>query len=43
MKPISHAAFAQCQSSIYVGSQSQCPTIYSLALVCVSDSATISF
>ena len=43
MKRISRAAFAQCQSSISVGSQFQCPAIYSLTPTSVSGSVTISF
>src|SRR5215470_5706836 len=43
MKSISRAAFAQFQSSIFVGSQSQCPVTYNLAHMSVSGSATISF
>jgi hypothetical protein len=33
MKPISRAAFAQCQSSISVGSQSQCRATYNLMII----------
>jgi hypothetical protein len=43
MKPISRAAFAEFQSSISVGSQSQCRVTYNLARMSVSGSATISF
>jgi hypothetical protein len=43
MKPISRAAFAQFQSSISVGSQSQFRVTYNLARMSVSGSATISF
>ena len=43
MKSISRAAFALCQSSISVGSQSQCRAIYNLMPMSVSGSVTISF
>ena len=43
MKSISRTAFAQCQSSISVGSQPQCPATYNLTPMSASGSETISF
>ena len=43
MKSISRAAFAQCQSSISVGSQSQSWATYNLTPMSASGSETISF
>ena len=42
MKRISRAAFAQCQSSISVGSQSRCRETYNLTPMSASGSVTIS-
>jgi hypothetical protein len=43
MKSISRTAFAQCQSSISVGSQSRCRATYNLTPMSASGSVTISF